>query len=195
MNGLSELILQRTDALRKGLNWLNASKDSSVESSSSNGEASTSQVASGDHVYVPGLRNLGGNACFLNSSLQALASLPLFMPFLSSVSALSQSTQLEAPVTDALIDLFSQINTPSSSQRTLRPSLVIEALHETVPRQSAAILNADQQDAQELLVLVLAAVAEELQRMEKEVNEQGLSEEGFNSLNRHRSPVSLLNLF
>jgi ubiquitin C-terminal hydrolase len=187
MQGLSELLVSRPKALQEGLKWLPSSTSTKTPPTTDD-EASTSEGV-GD--VVPGLWNLGGNACFLNSSLQALVSIPSFRPFLASIRDLSRSTSTSAPVTHALLTLFDELNKASTSQRTLKPTAVIHALHETVPNQSRTILNSDQQDAQEFFVLLLAAVLEELQKMEKVVKAQALAEEGLSSVDRKRSQVSL----
>jgi ubiquitin C-terminal hydrolase len=184
MQGLQDLLRENPTALALGLGWLSPGRALPQTKSKA------SDVQSGSNSIVPGLQNLGGNACFLNSSLQAMASLPSVMPFLKSVHDLSESTDTRAPVTHALLHLFTELNAASTSQRTLRPVGVVNALYETCPRRSSAILNSDQQDAQEFFLLLLAAVLEELQKMEKVVHEQALAEVGLHSMDRARSPVS-----
>jgi hypothetical protein len=185
MQGLQDLLKENPAALALGLGWLSPGRTLPQIKSKAGAD-----VQSGSNSIVPGLQNLGGNACFLNSSLQAMASLPSVMPFLKSAHDLSKSTDTRAPVTHALLHLFTELNQASTSQRTLRPVGVVDALYETCPRRSSAILNSDQQDAQEFFLLLLAAVLEELQKMEKVVHEQALAEVGLHSMNRARSPVS-----
>ncbi|KAJ7034338.1 hypothetical protein C8F04DRAFT_1349641 [Mycena alexandri] len=81
----------------------------------------------------PGLVNLSGTHCFMNSTLQALASLHALPPYLLAIRARAEATDVPTPVVDALLDLLAQLNTPSSalassSSSALRPVALVEAL-------------------------------------------------------------------
>ncbi|KAJ7772434.1 hypothetical protein B0H16DRAFT_169623 [Mycena metata] len=75
----------------------------------------------------PGLVNMSGTHCFMNSTLQALASLHALPPYLLAIRARAEATDVPTPVVDALLDLLAQLNTPSSSS-ALRPVALVEAL-------------------------------------------------------------------
>ncbi|KAJ7739169.1 hypothetical protein B0H16DRAFT_66162 [Mycena metata] len=88
-----------------------------------------SSVGAGDTLDArfPGLVNMSGTHCFMNSTLQALASLHALPPYLLAIRARAEATDVPTPVVDALLDLLAQLNTPSSSS-ALRPVALVEAL-------------------------------------------------------------------
>ena len=68
--------------------------------------ASSSQIPNGHQSsHYPGLYNTG-NSCFLNSTLQSLASLDVLRAYLEKVMELAETWDVPTPVTDALYDLI-----------------------------------------------------------------------------------------
>lgn len=113
-----------------------------------------------------------GTFCFLNSVLQALASLPPFIAHLQTLRTLAETYDVPTPLIDALLPLLITLSTPSSSSypQALRPTDLIEALTETSTFERAGMFGRlrEQQDAQELWQLLVGAVDEERVKIEKE---------------------------
>ncbi|GAA97534.1 uncharacterized protein L969DRAFT_56103 [Mixia osmundae IAM 14324] len=114
-------------------------------------------------VFRPaGLYNgAGGNACFLNSTLQCLASVSSLPAYLERVCSLGSSLEMATPVAESLLDIISELNAPSTSQRVLKPVRVARALFESREARRG-LMNNEQQDAQEFLVMLIEAVSDEL---------------------------------
>ncbi|CAK5282300.1 unnamed protein product [Mycena citricolor] len=131
-----------------------------------------------DSVSFPGLFNVSGTHCFMNSTLQALASLSALMPHLSALHNRAEQWDVPTPVLDALLDLLHSLNTPSRS--ALRATALVEALCASPDSSSAfwgistsssktdksakaaALLATHQhQDAQEFFQLLSEAIREE----------------------------------
>ncbi|KAJ7167888.1 hypothetical protein C8R46DRAFT_1191891 [Mycena filopes] len=113
------------------------------KSAASSGMQNGSAAGNGDVAVVdakdarfPGLVNMSGTHCFMNSTLQALASLHTLPPYLLAIRARAEATDVPTPVVDSLLDLLAQLNTPSSSPSSsaytsggaLRPVALVEAL-------------------------------------------------------------------
>ncbi|KAK6981642.1 USP domain-containing protein, partial [Favolaschia claudopus] len=82
----------------------------------------------GEDVYFPGLVNMSGTHCFMNSTLQALAALSHLPPYLHAIRTRAEALDVPTPVVDALIDLLAALNTPTSTQTPLRAVALVEAL-------------------------------------------------------------------
>ncbi|KAF7353355.1 USP domain-containing protein [Mycena sanguinolenta] len=80
-------------------------------------------------AHFPGLVNMSGTHCFMNSTLQALASLSTLAPYLLAIRTRAEALDVPTPVVDALIDLLAALNTPASSPaQPLRALALVEAL-------------------------------------------------------------------
>ncbi|KAJ8487929.1 hypothetical protein ONZ45_g14147 [Pleurotus djamor] len=59
-----------------------------------------------DADYYPGLVNISGTYCFMNSTLQAMASLSYLQPQIDTIHEKAVELDVPSPVIDALRDLF-----------------------------------------------------------------------------------------
>jgi ubiquitin C-terminal hydrolase len=113
----------------------------------------------------PGLINTG-NFCFMNSVLQALASLPEFQSYLDTIDDGPDRT----PVTSALVDLLRQLNTPRRYATALHPDNVARALMQSDKHRLLA--TREQQDAQEFFALLLDTLESESTRQWLVINKR-----------------------
>ena len=81
------------------------------EASARTAEATEDTVADAGAHYT-GLVNVSGTYCFMNSTMQALASLSYLRPYLDAVHARAEEVDYPSPVTDALRELLQ--STPHS---------------------------------------------------------------------------------
>ncbi|KAF8806179.1 cysteine proteinase [Phlegmacium glaucopus] len=140
--------------------------------------------------YYPGLVNISGTYCFMNSTLQALASLTYLQPQIDAIHAKAEHLDVPTPVIDALHELFNDLNTPKSSYHSLRPHAIINALSSPTPPPAASSASSnyhrpitsttlfnsrEHQDAQELFQLVSECIKNEMGAVEKE----GLRDRGI----------------
>ncbi|KAF8165783.1 hypothetical protein B0H34DRAFT_690456 [Crassisporium funariophilum] len=140
--------------------------------------------------YYPGLVNISGTYCFMNSTLQALASLSYLQPHIDAIHARAEALDVPTPVIDALQELFKNLNTAKSSYHSLRPHSIIQALSSPPPpisgssnssipyhpSTSTTLFNSrEHQDAQELFQLVSECIKNEMGAVERE----GLRDRGM----------------
>ncbi|KAK4684463.1 ubiquitin carboxyl-terminal hydrolase 1, partial [Tremellales sp. Uapishka_1] len=130
-----------------------------------------------DAVYFPGMVNLSGTLCYMNSVLQALASLPSLLDHLARITNLAVEVDLPTPVIDSLLDILRDLNTPSPSRPpALRPHALLQALSPLPPIQRL-LSTGEQQDAHELFIVLTEAVANESLVIAKETAKlRGLGE-------------------
>ncbi|GAA5901785.1 ubiquitin carboxyl-terminal hydrolase [Sporobolomyces salmoneus] len=116
-------------------------------------------------LHFPGLLNAAGNLCFLNATLQSMASLPSLITYLDSLLTLSESfsSPFALPITSALYSTLTALNTPSTSSRPppLRPLLLASALADSSESRRRLLGSSEQQDAHELWGMIRDAVEEE----------------------------------
>ncbi len=150
------------------------------------GEGETDKDTDG---HYPGLPNPTSTLCFANSVLQSLASLPLFTSYLLTVQAYAEQYDVPTQLIDALVDLLTSLNNPSSQRRVLRREVgaVIEALmdqggappsrwreKEDGIREAKRLFSGGHQDSHEFFLLLtdsikseVAAIDGELRRMSR----------------------------
>ncbi|KAH9016044.1 hypothetical protein EDB84DRAFT_1670992 [Lactarius hengduanensis] len=128
------------------------------------------------YSFYPGLVNISGTYCFMNSTMQALASLSYLQPHIDAIHAKAEAVDIATPVVDALRDLLHGLNTPSSHYRTIRPVAMIAALSQPEPGKRIPLFSSrEHQDAQELFQLVSEYVKKEATAVDRE----GVRDLGF----------------
>ncbi|KAJ7509079.1 hypothetical protein B0H11DRAFT_1703283, partial [Mycena galericulata] len=128
----------------------------------------TDEVAeSAEDAIFPGLVNMSGTHCFMNSTLQALASLSALPPYLLAIRTRAEAFDVPTPVVDALLDLFAALNTPDPSGGALRATVLVQALCTPI-KASALLATHEHQDAQEFFQLLSESVHEERMRVARE---------------------------
>ncbi|TFK18075.1 cysteine proteinase [Coprinopsis marcescibilis] len=141
--------------------------------------------------YFPGLVNISGTYCFMNSTLQALASLSYLQPHIDAIHAKAEALDVPTPVIDALKDLFQDLNTPRSSYTALKPLEIIKVLSaQTEGRTNSLFYSREHQDAQELFQVVSECLKNELAAVDKE----GLRDRGFGLFASNMSSASTSSL-
>lgn len=117
----------------------------------------------------PGMVNLSGTLCYMNSVLQAFASLPTQLAHLERIVSLAINADVPTPVTDALLDLLTELNTGHArTPPALRPHALIAALS-ALPQVRRLLATREQQDAHELFVVLAEAVSDEATKVAKEI--------------------------
>ncbi|KZV75344.1 cysteine proteinase [Peniophora sp. CONT] len=140
----------------------------------------TEERAADASAHYTGLVNVSGTYCFMNSTMQALASLSYLRPYLDAVHARAEELDYPSPVTDALRELLQILNEPQPYARAIRPMAIIEALSYTEPgKRSPLFSSREHQDAQELFQLVTEQLKKEATGMEAEQR----SDRGFAGVN------------
>ncbi|KAF9448963.1 cysteine proteinase [Macrolepiota fuliginosa MF-IS2] len=135
-----------------------------------NGSAQHAADTNGqDEGYYPGLVNISGTYCFMNSTLQALASLTYLQPHIDAINAKAEVLDVPTPVIDALKDLFRRLNKPHSNYHAIRPNDIIQALSsQTEGRSNSLFYSREHQDAQELFQVVSECIKNEITAVDKE---------------------------
>ncbi|KAL0576964.1 ubiquitin-specific protease ubp1, partial [Marasmius crinis-equi] len=128
--------------------------------------------------YYPGLVNISGTYCFMNSTVQALSSLSYLQPHLDAIHTKAELLDVPSPVVDTLRDLCRRLNTPHSRPSSIRPLDLISVLSsqsETSGRSNSLFNSREHQDAQELFQLLSECIKSELSAIDKEgVRDRGL---------------------
>ena len=121
--------------------------------------------------------NLSGTLCYMNSVLQAFASLPSLVKNLDTIISLAVAVDLPTPVTDALAATLAELNTPHArAPRPIRPVELLQALRE-LPQIQRLLGTREQQDAHELFVVLAEGVSDEAMKVAVEfARTRGLGE-------------------
>ncbi|KAI8374368.1 uncharacterized protein BYT42DRAFT_576118 [Radiomyces spectabilis] len=119
-----------------------------------------------DGNYILGLKNTG-NSCFINSVLQAFATLTSLRSYLaervdeqgddSGFAAVPPDEFILQSVACALYATIEMLNRPLMKPRSITPDDVVHALQ----RKTNAIISRDQQDAHELFQIISSALTSE----------------------------------
>ncbi|KXN81728.1 Ubiquitin carboxyl-terminal hydrolase 16 [Leucoagaricus sp. SymC.cos] len=134
-----------------------------------NGTAHHAENKCEDEGYYPGLVNISGTYCFMNSTLQALASLTYLQPHIDAINAKAEALDVPTPVIDALQELFRRLNKPHPSYHAIRPTDIIQTLSsQTEGRTNSLFYSREHQDAQELFQVVSECIKNEIAAVDKE---------------------------
>ncbi|TRM67481.1 hypothetical protein BD626DRAFT_478928 [Schizophyllum amplum] len=137
--------------------------------SSTASDAAASETEGALDGHFPGLVNISGTYCYMNSTLQAMASLSYLLPHLDMIAAKAEALDVATPVVDALRELLTLLNTPHRRYTTLRPMQIIQVLGKaTAGRPNSLINSREHQDAQELFQIVSECIKDEIQAVDKE---------------------------
>lgn len=119
--------------------------------------------------YYPGLVNISGTYCFMNATLQSMASLSYLQPFLATIHEKAVRLDVPSPVVDALLDLLNELNTPRFSYHSIRPIEIIDALSShSRGKHNSLFSSREHQDAQELFQLVSECIKREIGAVDRE---------------------------
>lgn len=119
--------------------------------------------------YYPGLVNISGTYCFMDSTLQAMASLCYLQPHIEEIHSKAEVLDVPTPVVDALRELLHRLNTPTSSPHAIRPIDIINALsNHSSGKHNSLFSSREHQDAQELFQLLSECIKNEATAVDKE---------------------------
>ncbi|TFY55735.1 hypothetical protein EVG20_g9207 [Dentipellis fragilis] len=134
-----------------------------------------------DVAYYPGLVNVSGTYCFMDSTVQALASLSYLQPYLDAVHDKAETFDVPTPIIDAVRDIMQTLNSPKGSPSSIRPTDLIYALSNHEPGKKSPLFSSrEHQDAQELFQLV----SECIKREALSVDQDARRDRGFGDLSQ-----------
>lgn len=137
-----------------------------------------------DYTY-PGLLNTS-TTCYLNSTLQSLASSATFVAYLQSL--VDSAGDVPLNVASTLLDLLSQINSPVKRSFVLRTAGLVQSLLNSSSNTAASrnrkriMQGSGQQDAQEFFLILTEAVEEEKKLLFNEIERKRQDKAGFHQL-------------
>lgn len=168
MQGIGQLAIERVNKAFRASNsiqlhdlngtQLGKGKGKAVD----NSEDEIDAEGRSDLTY-PGLVNTS-TTCYLNSTLQSLASCPSFVSYLTS---LVNSSDIHLELVNSLLLMLQALNTPSKYGRTLRTTEILHSLMNSTSSNNASrnrrriMQGSGQQDAQEFFVILAETVEEE----------------------------------
>lgn len=137
--------------------------------------------------YYPGLVNISGTYCFMNSTMQAMASLSYLHPYLSYTQAKAIQLDVPSPVVDSLLALLQDLNTPRTAYHSIRPLDMISTLvNHSRSRHNSLFSSREHQDAQELFQLVSECIKKEVAAVDNE----GQRDRGLGGLSQVRNDAN-----
>ncbi|KDE04054.1 hypothetical protein MVLG_05493 [Microbotryum lychnidis-dioicae p1A1 Lamole] len=131
-------------------------------------------IASGDPngTHYPGLLNAAGNLCFLNATLQSIASITPLLDYLESLPSTFNSPN---SVILTLRRTLHALNSPCILRPPpLRPTALAHALAASSPTRKRLLASREQQDAHELLGMIREAVEEEVDKIVRDARKNEL---------------------
>ncbi|CAL1700068.1 unnamed protein product [Somion occarium] len=122
-----------------------------------------------DGGYYPGIVNISGTYCFMDSTLQAMASLSYLLPYIEEIHSQAEALDVPTPVIDALRDIIHTLDRPQRSPYAIRPIEMIDALaRHSQGKHNSLFSSREHQDAQELFQLISECIKTEAAAVDKE---------------------------
>jgi uncharacterized UBP type Zn finger protein len=193
MQGLGLLALERTRRLQRtrarGVLESSESREDNLhqllaEDDNDEDEDLQVQDSSQEYYTYPGLLNTS-TTCYLNSTLQALASCPSFVAYLRAILS---STDIHLEFTTALYSLLKRLNTGSMSASVIRTDSIVYSLMNSSSASNASrnrkriMQGSGQQDAQEFYLILAETIEEEKKLVFEELRKRKNEKVGFQEL-------------
>lgn len=186
MQGIGQLALHRANKIFKAGNG--GLSNGYIHDAASNGDAKDVQdnldAEDGSNVTYPGLVNTS-TTCYLNSTLQSLASCPSFVAYLTS---LVESSDIHLELTNSLRLMLQALNKPSKYGLTLRTNEILHSLMNSTSSSNASknrrriMQGSGQQDAQEFFLILTETVEEEKKVLFEKLEKKREEKLGFREL-------------
>jgi hypothetical protein len=188
MQGIGQLARERTSRAFSSSNG-NLLNGTLAASALANGKGKGRAIDDGidedmQGATYPGLVNTS-TTCYLNSTLQSLASCPSFVAYLTS---LVQSSEIHLELVNALLLMLEALNKPSKYSRTLRTTEILDSLMNSTSSTNASrnrrriMQGSGQQDAQEFFLILAETVEEEKKVLFQKLTEKREENVGFREL-------------
>lgn len=150
--------------------WLFGSAYNDVQPIDKSNRRSRVSDKSTPHSKYPGLRNSSGVHCFLNSTIQSLASLDRLESFLQQLLIESDKLDIYLPLSEALWDTIQALNNPSANRTVHTNTAIINAFslsntsnttHMSPSKRALSLIQSGQQDAQEMFQCISSMLSYE----------------------------------
>ncbi|KAK9897369.1 cysteine proteinase [Cystobasidium minutum MCA 4210] len=187
MQGIGQLALHRANKVFAAGNGQIAANGDLHAAAALNGSGKDVQDnldAEDSNVTYPGLVNTS-TTCYLNSTLQSLASCPSFVAYLTS---LVESSDIHLELTNALLLMLQALNKPSKYGLTLRTNEILHSLMNSTSSSNASrnrrriMQGSGQQDAQEFFLILTETVEEEKKVLFEKLAKKREEKLGFREL-------------
>jgi hypothetical protein len=166
MQGIGMLALERVNSAFKKTNdskLFNGDLQAAAAVVAHEEELDDEQAEARDDLKYPGLLNTS-TTCYLNSTLQSLASCSSFIAYLQS---LIDSSDIHLELTNSLLLMLRALNQPSKYGKILRTEEILRSLINSSSTSNAnknrrrIMQGSGQQDAQEFFLILAETVEEE----------------------------------
>lgn len=188
MQGIGQLALYRANKAFKAGSGRLGNEQLHAAALNGNGKAVQGddqlEAEDGSNLTYPGLVNTS-TTCYLNSTLQSLASCPSFVSYLAS---LVDSSDIHLELTNSLLLMLQALNKPSKYGLTLRTNEILHSLMNSTSSSNASknrrriMQGSGQQDAQEFFLILTETVEEEKKVLFEKLAKKREEKVGFREL-------------